>query len=90
MRREGLYSSNLNTWRRQRAKGGLDGLSPKKRGRKNKPIHSLVDKVKELESENRSLKRKLERAETVISFQKKLSEMLGISLETQEGKSETQ
>ena len=34
LRREGLYSSNLTKWRRQREAGGLDGLKPKKRGRK--------------------------------------------------------
>ena len=89
LRREGLYSSHLVSWRRQRTKGELDGLSPRKRGRKNQPQNPLTNKVKELESENRRLQKKLEKAETIISFQKKLSEMLGISLDHQEERSGT-
>jgi len=89
LRREGLYSSHLVNWRRQRTKGELDGLSPRKRGRKNQPQNPLTNKVKELESENRRLQKKLEKAETIISFQKKLSEMLGIPLDHQEERSGT-
>ena len=84
LRREGLYSSHLTTWRKQREKGELDGLTPKKRGRKARPINSLTRKVRELEGENRKLKKQLDKAETIISFQKKLSEMLGISLDQKE------
>jgi transposase-like protein len=85
LRREGLYSSHLTTWRKQREKGELDGLAPKKRGRKAKPINPLARKVRALEVENRRLQKQLDKAETIISFQKKLSEMLGISLDQQEG-----
>ena len=84
LRREGLYSSHLTTWRKQREKGELNGLAPKKRGRKAKPINPLTRKVRELESETRRLQKQLDRAETIISFQKKLSEMLGISLDQKE------
>ena len=49
LRREGLYSSNLTTWRRQREQGILTGLAPKKRGRKNKPKNPLADKVAQME-----------------------------------------
>jgi len=84
LRREGLYSSHLTTWRKQREKGELDGLAPKKRGRKAKPINPLNRKVRELEVENRKLRKRLDKAETIISFQKKLSEMLGISLDQKE------
>ncbi|MCK5724889.1 MAG: transposase [Gammaproteobacteria bacterium] len=84
LRREGLYSSHLTMWRKQREKGELDGLAPKKRGRKAKPINPLTRKVRELEVENRKLRKQLDKAETVISFQKKLSEMLGISLDQKE------
>jgi transposase-like protein len=84
LRREGLYSSHLTTWRTQREKGELDGLAPKKRGRKAKPINPLTRKVRQLESENRRLQKQLDKAETIISFQKKLSEMLGISLDQKE------
>ncbi|MBW2300813.1 MAG: transposase [Deltaproteobacteria bacterium] len=84
LRREGLYSSHLATWRKQRERGELDGLRPKKRGRKAKPNNPLAVKVRELEAENRRLQRQLEKAETIIAFQKKLSEMLGIPLERKE------
>ena len=76
LRREGLYSSNLTTWRRQREKGILSGLTPKKRGRKNKPKNPLADQVARLEKENRKLRLKLKQAETIIDVQKKVSQML--------------
>lgn len=79
LRREGLYSSNLTTWRKQRDKGLLNALSPKKRGRKEKEKNPLTQKVAELERENERLKKKLKKAEIIIDFQKKISEALGIS-----------
>lgn len=72
LRREGLYSSHLSTWRRQRAEGALQALG-KKRGRKAKPR----DKEKEqLVKENARLRRKLEQAEKIIEIQKKVSALL--------------
>ncbi len=82
LRREGLYWSNLQTWRRQRQEGTLRGLTPRKRGRKGKPSNPLTPEVKRLERENRRLKRKLEQAEIMLDIQKKASEMMGISLRT--------
>jgi len=73
LRKEGLYSSLLVTWRRQRE----EGLTPKKRGRKTKPVDP---QLKKLEQENRRLERRLQRAETIIAFQKKVAELLGIPL----------
>lgn len=84
LRREGLYWSNLQTWRRQREEGSLQGLLPKKRGRKSAPNNPLAGKVKELERENKRLLRKLQRAEIMLDIQKKASELLGIPLETME------
>ena len=84
LRSEGLYSSNLTTWRKQREKGVLDALSPKKRGRKEKEKNPLVQKVAQLERENERLKKKLAQAETIIDVQKKISEILGISQEPTE------
>jgi len=81
LRSKGLYSSNLATWRRQRDEGLLDALSPKKRGRKEKERNPLAPRVAELERETEKLKRKLKRAETIIEFQKKISEILGIPQE---------
>ena len=79
LRREGLYSSHLTTWRRQKEKGLLDALSPKKRGRKKKPTNPLADTVARLEKDNRRLQQKLKQAELIIEAQKKMSEILGIS-----------
>ena len=59
LRREGLYWSNLRTWQRQRKQGSLQGLSPKKRGRKSAPHNPLAGKVKALERDNKRLQRKL-------------------------------
>ena len=84
LRSKGLYSSNLTTWRKQRDEGLLDALSPKKRGRKEKEKNPLAPRVADLQRENEGLKRKLKRAETIIEFQKKISEILGIPQEPSE------
>jgi transposase len=80
LRREGLYSSHLTKWRKQRDAGALKGLEPKKRGPKPDPALPLARQVKELERDNERLRRKLRQAETIIEVQKKVSEILGISL----------
>ncbi|MBT8331087.1 MAG: transposase [Deltaproteobacteria bacterium] len=85
LRREGLYSSHLTTWRRQRKEGLLDALSPKKRGRKKTHRNPLADRVARLEKDNRRLQQKLKQAELIIEAQKKMSEILGISQNLQEG-----
>ena len=54
-RREGLYWSNLQTWRRQRENGSLQALAPRKRDRKSVPRNPLAGKVKELERNNERL-----------------------------------
>jgi transposase-like protein len=79
LRREGLYSSNLTTWRRQKEKGLLQVMSPKKRGRKHKEKNPLASRVAQLEKENRRLEQKLKQAELIIEAQKKMSEILGIA-----------
>ena len=77
LRREGLYSSHLANWRRQREQGELGAGRARKRG----PTAKLVDpRVRQLEVENRRLQRKLARAETIITLQKKVAEILGIPL----------
>ncbi len=79
LRREGLYSSNLTQWRKQRERGELEGLS-RKRGPLPKPRDPLADKVRVLERENARLKLRAERAEGLVELQKKVSEVLGIEL----------
>ena len=80
LRREGLYSSNLITWRRQMEKGTLEALSPRKRGPKAKRPDPSARRNAELERENQKLKKKLRQAETIIDVQKKISEILQIPL----------
>ncbi len=82
LRREGLYSSLLSTWRKQRDEGVLAGLAPKKRGRKAKTKNPLTEENARLQRENERLKNKLRQAELVIDVQKKVSEMLDIPLKT--------
>jgi len=79
LRREGLYSSHLITWRQQRDEGTLAGLAPKRRGRKA-PDAPVIAENDRLRRENQRLTAKLRQAETIIEVQKKLSEILGIPL----------
>ena len=79
LRQEGLYSSNLITWRKQRDEGLLIAMSPKKRGRKTQPKNPLAPEVARLQKENQKLKNKLKQAELIIDAQKKISEILGIA-----------
>jgi transposase-like protein len=87
LRREGLYSSHLTTWRRQREEGALQALNPKKRGRKETPKDPSVERIVQLEKENQHLRSRLRKAEIIIEAQKKISEILGIeqNLEESEG-----
>ena len=74
LRREGLYSSLLTNWRRQREDGALREMRGRRRGPKARPVDP---RVKQLETENRRLHRKLQRAETIITLQKTVAEILG-------------
>jgi len=78
LRREGLYSSHLTTWRRQREEGILGGLTPKKRGRKARAKNPLEEENRRLRRETQRLAAKLKQAETIIDVQKKLCEALGL------------
>lgn len=84
LRREGLYASNLNTWQRQRDRGVLTALSPKKRGRKENVRNPLQTENEKLQKENTRLTKRLKQAELIIDFQKKVAQMLGIPLSTPE------
>ena len=82
LRREGLYSSHLTTWRRQRQAGQLAALRDNKRGRKSTPINPLSAEVERLRRENERLSQRLQQAELIIDIQKKASAILNITLET--------
>jgi len=79
LRREGLYSSHLSTWRQQRERGALEALNPRKRGRRRKD--ELEREVARLQREIERLQTRLEQAETIIEVQKKLSRLLGLATE---------
>lgn len=79
MRREGIYSSLLSTWRQQFGARGAEGLAARKPGRKPK----LDDKDRQLQTltkRNAELERKLLIANALIGLQKKAHEILGIAL----------
>ena len=73
LRREGLYSSNLSNWRKERRQA--QGVKPQKRGRKGSS--SSAKEMARLQAENRRLSAALERAETIIDVQKKVSFLFG-------------
>jgi transposase-like protein len=77
LRREGLFSSHLTLWRRDRDRVAKTGLAARKRGPKAKVVDP---RVKQLERENAKLRRRNERVELLLSIQKKASELLGIPL----------
>ena len=76
LRREGLYSSHLVTWRRERKAGVLKGLTPHKRGPKSKR-NAQDEEMQKLRRENQRLTEQLRKAEIVIDVQKKVGALLG-------------
>jgi transposase len=80
LRREGVYSSTLCGWRRQRDTGVLGALTPLKRGPKAAEPNPLIAEVALLQRNNAHLARRLARAEAIIDVQKKVAELLGIPL----------
>lgn len=78
LRREGLYSSQLTKWRRQRTQGQLQGLSDQKRGPKSESASAA--QLTDLQQQNAQLQARLQQAELIIEVQKKVSQLLGLSL----------
>jgi transposase-like protein len=85
LRREGVYSSTLCDWRRQRDAGTLGALTPARRGPKALEANPLAAKVALLEKNNAHLTRCLARAEAIITVQKKLADLLGIPMTPDDG-----
>ena len=84
LRREGLYSSALTEWRRQREAGVFGALTPKKRGPKTEPANPLAAEHARLLRENKRLTQRLERAEAIIDLQKKVAALLGLPIASDE------
>ena len=78
VRREGLYSSALTDWRRQRAAGAFEALSPARRGPKTAEPNPLAAQLALSRRDNLRLKQRLERAEAIIEIQKKVAVLLGL------------
>jgi transposase len=83
LRREGLYSSHLTTWRAARDRGELEGLAPKKRGPKAAPPDPLVKKLAEQERETGKWRKRAERAEALVELQKKVAALLGTPFDSE-------
>jgi transposase-like protein len=84
LRREGLYSSLLTTWRAARDRGALEGLSPKKRGPKVVPPDPRDKKIAEQEREIGRWRKRAERAEALVDVQKKVAALLGTPPESEQ------
>ena len=80
LRREGIYSSTLCDWRRQRDAGAFGALTPARRGPKAAEPNPLAAEVASLQKSNAQLTRRLARADAIIAVQKKLADLLGIPL----------
>jgi transposase len=78
LRREGLYSSHLSTWRRQRAAGELSG-------RVKRPPGQPVEELALLRREKEQLQRQLEQARLIIEVQKKLCQLFGLPTQAEDG-----
>jgi transposase-like protein len=86
LRREGLYSSALTEWRRQRDAGAFEALKPLRRGPKPVVVAQPSDAdLGQLRRENARLRQRLEHAEAIIGIQKKVAALLGIPMTTSDG-----
>ena len=83
LRREGLYSSTLTDWRRQRDAGAFAALKPLRRGPKPVVAQPAAD-LDQLRRENARLRQRLEHAEAIIEVQKKVAALLGMPMATTE------
>ncbi len=84
LRREGLYSSALTDWRRQRDAGAYEALKAIKRGPTRAPANPLAAEHAQLVRDNKRLTLQLRRAEAVIDIQKKLALLLGLPIVSDE------
>ena len=78
LRREGIYSSLLATWRKQRATAQRSALESQKRGPKVNPLLAQAHEVAQLTRDNERLRHQLAQAHTIIDVQKKVSSLLGL------------
>ena len=84
LRREGLYSSTLTDWRRQRDAGAFEALKPQRRGPKPVLAQPADTDLDQLRRENARLRQRLQHAEAIIGIQKKVAALLGMPMATTE------
>jgi transposase len=84
LRREGLYSSTLTDWRRQRDAGAFEALKPQRRGPRPMLAQPADADLDQLRRENARLRQRLEHAEAIIGIQKKVAALLGMPMATTE------
>ena len=77
LRREGLYSSRLSDWKNARARGELEALSPRKRGRKPFVVDPKDQRIAKLEGQLKKAEARAERAEALVELQKTIAALLG-------------
>jgi transposase-like protein len=82
LRREGLYSSHLTTWRAARERGELAGV-PTKRGPARRVADPRDKRITELEREHTRWQKRAERAEALVELQKQIAALLGTPLTTE-------
>ena len=78
LRREGIYSSQLATWRKNRATA--DGQVDRQRGRKADPAVAEAHRLAKLTGENERLRRQLAQARMIIDVQKKVSSLIALQM----------
>ena len=79
LRREGLYSSLLSNWRKQRKDAARNALKAKSRGPKAKDSDPLGEELQQLRQEKEQLANRLRQAQAIIEAQKKISEILSMT-----------
>lgn len=82
LRREGIYSSNLSNWRQQLRGADQAALETKKRGPKPKVELAQARHVEQLTRKNAQLQSQLDKALLIIEVQKKVSMLIGLTLDT--------
>ena len=85
LRRHGLYSSHLTKWRQARDAGELGGAAPARRGPAPTPNGADPARVRELEHQLAAMTLRAERAEMLVTLQKKVAELLSTTSTTQGG-----
>ena len=79
LRKEGLYTSHLALWRKQREQGALEGLAPRKRGPKPIEHDERDERIDTLGKQIHALTVRAERAEALLALQKKVAELLSMA-----------